>query len=236
MTPAGNSSRIRSQDGFTLLEIIIAVTLVAMIAVAIWGVMSISIRAWSRGTQLIDANQRHRSILSMVRKQLASACGALRPVGQMGGFSPSVIFSGTESRLLFVSLNSLQFLDSPGLTMVSYEIDQDANGNYSLVEKEARYLGTGPDEGFADPGSKTVPIFENLTGCLFEYRDPGDSDNPPQWVREWDGQKALKLPLAVSLTMSSRDASGNNLSRHMVVPLKAEGVTTQYNPLNPFGR
>lgn len=236
MTAAGNVRSIRSQEGFTLLEIVIAVTLVAMIAVTIWGVFSISLRSWSRGTEFIDANQRHRSILSMVRKQLASAYAQIRPIDQqttgMGMGTNNVIFSGTESSLLFVSLNSLQFQDNPGLTLVSYEVNQDDSGSYSLVEKEARYLGGNPEEGFSSYGSKATPIFENLSSCLFEYFDPGDSNNPSQWVREWDGQKLFRLPSAVSLTMVSREAGGNSLNRHMVVPIKAE---IQQGFVNPFG-
>jgi prepilin-type N-terminal cleavage/methylation domain-containing protein len=239
MTVAGKARSIRLQEGFTLLEIIVAVTLVAMIAAAIWGVFSISIRSWSRGTEFIDANQRHRSILNIVRKQLASAYGQIRPIGQqtmgMGIGTTNMLFSGTESSLLFVSLNSLQFQDSPGLTLVSYELDQDANGNYSLVEREARYLGGIPEEGVSGYGSKATPIFENLSGCLFEYYDPGDVNNPSQWVQEWDGQKLLKLPLAVSLTMKSRDAKGNSFNRHMIVPIKAEASNMQPGFVNPFG-
>ncbi len=134
MMNSGTARSTRSQAGFTLLEVIVAVTLVVMMAVAIWGVFRISIRSWSRGAELIDANQRHRSILNMVRKQLASAYGMVRPIEQPQAGMPlgntSLIFSGTENSLIFLSPSSLRFQDSPGLTLVSYEVSQDDRGNY----------------------------------------------------------------------------------------------------------
>ena len=183
----------------------------------------------------MDTNQRHRSVLNLVRKQMASAYGLFvaDPLQPGNGV---LLFSGTDRSLQFISLNSLQFQESPGLTMVSYELDQDGEGNYSLVEKEARYLGQLPEAGISPAGSRAIPIFENLSSCLFEYFDPGDTDNPSQWVREWDGETLRRLPLAVSLTMTARDPRGNTLNRHMVVPVKAEPYDARFNYINPFGR
>jgi prepilin-type N-terminal cleavage/methylation domain-containing protein len=244
MMRAAKKRPISAQAGFTLLEVLVAVTLVAVMAVGLWAVFRISIRSWSRGTEFMDGNQRHRSILNLVRKQLASTYGLVVPPNLRTGMTPtassslgmgSLVFSGTENSLLFISLNSLQFQESPGLTMVSYEVSRNSGENYSLVEKEGRYLGQMPEDESAMGGSKAIPIFENLTSCLFEYFDPGDTQNQAKWVREWDGQKLARLPLAISMTMVSRDPNGNNLNRHMVVPIKAEPFNPATGMINPFG-
>ncbi len=214
--------RAPSERGFSLLEMIVAITLVAMMAVGLWAVFRISIRSWSRGTQFIDTNQRHRSVLDMVRKQIASTYGLMVPIDleTRAVFFP--IFMGTEDSLTFISLNSLQFQESPGLTLVTYEVAQDSMGEYSLVEREESYLGALPDQQNPANQGRIIPIFENLSGCTFEYFDPGTQNNPPRWVRDWDAQKEGKLPLAVSMTMISRDPEGNALSRHMVIPIQAQ--------------
>ena len=62
-----------TEQGFTLLEMMVAITLVVLMAVGIWSVFRTSLRTWSRGTETIDASQRQRNIQDMVRKQLASA-------------------------------------------------------------------------------------------------------------------------------------------------------------------
>jgi prepilin-type N-terminal cleavage/methylation domain-containing protein len=235
MICAAKKRSILPEAGFTLLEMLIAVTLVAMMAVGLWAVFRISIRSWSRGTEFIDANQHHRSILDMARKQIASTYPLYTPADLKQGIAPYVIFSGSENSFLFISLNSLQFQESPGLTLVSYEVAQDPTGDYSLVEKEARYTGQIPDQETQVNFSKATPIFENLLSCIFEYFDPGNNDIPAQWVREWDGQKIGQLPVAISMTMISRDPQGNSLNRHMVVPIQAQVNNIRLSPISPLG-
>jgi prepilin-type N-terminal cleavage/methylation domain-containing protein len=233
MIAAGKKRPILPETGFTLMEMLIAVTLVAMMAVGLWAALRISIRSWSRGSEFIDADQRHRTIQDMVQKQIASTYGLYAPADIQQGGAPYLIFSGTENSIQFVSLNSLRFLESPGLTLVHYEVAQDSTGDYSLVEKEARYTGWLPDQEAAESFSEATPLFQKLSSCTFEYFDPGDNDNPPQWRREWDGQKMGRLPWAVSMTMIFRDPRGNSLNRHMVVPIQAQESNIS-TPMNPF--
>jgi hypothetical protein len=201
---------------------IIAVTLVAMMAVGLWAVLRISIQSWSRGTEFIDSNQRHRSILDMIRKQIASTHDIFVAPDANTGKKLSVIFSGSETHLRFISLNSLQFQKSPGLTFVSYDVEQGSTGDYELVEREDRYVGQVPDLTSGLAQARPTRIFENLVTCTFEYYDPGTQDLPAQWVREWNGEDAAKLPSAVSISMVSRDRQGNSLTRHMVVPIQVK--------------
>jgi len=236
MIPERKSHFAQSDAGFTLLEMLIAVTLVAMMAVSLWAVFRISLRSWSRGTEFIDVNQRHRSILDLVQKQLASALGLYAQADLQLGLPAALYFSGTENSLHFVSLNSVRFQESPGLTLVIYEVARDANGDFSLVEKEARYLGQISDQETAASQSKPTPIFDNLSSCIFKYFDEGDNEASSEWVGEWDGEHLGRLPKAVSISMISRDPKGNALSRYMVVPLQAEANDLRMNFINPFGR
>lgn len=221
-----------SESGFTLLELAVAVTLVALMAVGLWAVLQVSIRSWSRGTEYVDANQRHRSIMDLVRKQMASTCALYTKADPMQGEVPHIVFDGTDTGLRFISLNSLRFHESPGLTVVSYEIAQDSNGSYALVEREQPYLGYAPDEMRIQESEATL-IFADLSSCVFEYYDPGDDQNPARWVTEWDGKDLGRLPAAVSLTMMSRTPAGTDLSRNIVVPVKTE-TNLRANSFNPF--
>jgi general secretion pathway protein J len=232
MTPKG--PLIISEKGFTLLELIVAVTLVALMAVALWSVFRISVRSWSRGTEFIDANQRHRNILDMVRKQIASTYGLLAPVDPSSGMARYPIFNGTDTSLRFISLNSLQFQDNPGLTLVDYEVTQNSQGEFSLIEKEGRYLNQIPDQEESVGQGRAISIFGNLVGCSFQYFDPGDNDNPSQWVKEWDGQKIGRLPVAIAMSMIYRDPKGSTQNRYLVVPIRATANGLGMG-LNPFG-
>jgi prepilin-type N-terminal cleavage/methylation domain-containing protein len=214
-----------SEQGFTLLEIIIAVTLMVLIAAGLWGVLSISIRGWAKGAQYIDANQRNRSAMTMVRKQIASAYNLIvQPDPTIGGI-PYPFFNGTESGFQFVSVNSLLFQDSPGMTLVTYEISEGINGDYSLVEKEARYIGQNPDQESLPTQEKITSVLDNISSCSLEYYDPGNTENPAQWVKEWSGKDSGRLPAAVSMDMNWRDSRGNTVNRQIVIPIQASVAT-----------
>jgi hypothetical protein len=104
-----------------------------------------------------------------------------------------------------------------------------------MVEKEARYLGQPPDQEASAGQAKPVPVFQNLTSCVFEYFGPGEFDYRSEWVREWDGERLRRLPEAISITMVSHDPGGDVLNRHMVVPVQAEAIDNRLNIINPFG-
>jgi len=221
MISVRKNHRIRRESGFTLLELLIAITLLAMLAVGIWAVLSISIRSWIRGTDVIDINQRHRSTFDMVRKQIASMYPLYTTSGKEANSIPSLIFSGTENSIRFISLNSLQLFDNSGLMLVSYEMDRDTEGSAFLAEKEMRYTGQVPDES-ALSNSKSISVFDGLLNCNFEYYDPGDADNPAQWVVEWDGSTLNRLPAAIRMTMIAQDSQGGTLNRQIIIPLRAQ--------------
>jgi prepilin-type N-terminal cleavage/methylation domain-containing protein len=233
MIPGGTMQPARSEKGFTLLEMLIAVTLVAVMAVSLWAVFRISIRSWLRGTEFIDANQHHRSIMDLMRKQMASTYGLIASPDPQLGVASRVLFQGTENSLRFISLNSMRFQESPGLTYVIYGIEQDSEGGFSLVEREAPYLGQLTEQEITASQADPIPVFTDLSSCVFEYFD--SQNNTASWVRDWDGESRRRLPQAISITMIGQDSKGNSLNRHMVVPIHAEAIDSRVNLINPFG-
>ncbi|HYK89571.1 MAG TPA: prepilin-type N-terminal cleavage/methylation domain-containing protein [Acidobacteriota bacterium] len=225
-----------SQRGFTLIEMVVAVTLVAMMAVGLWAALRVSVLSWSRGTDFIDANQRNRTIMDMIQKQLASICGLIAPIDPQIGGGIYPIFAGAETSVQFISLNPLRFQENPGLTMVSYDVIHDRAGNYTLMEREERYLGLDPSrQSFLDRREEqATPLFSNLLTFKFEYFDPGTADQQPRWVTNWDAQETKRLPAAISMTMVSRDLKGGTFSRQIVVPIMAKPSDPRLTFVNPF--
>jgi general secretion pathway protein J len=223
------------ERGFTILELIVAVTLVALMAVALFSAFRISLTSWSRGTAIIDASQRHRTILDLVKKQMTSIYAVMSPIDLQTGGAVYPIFSGSPDSLQFVSVTPLRFQDNPGLTVASYEVVRDNQGVYSLVESEEPFLGLAPP-AITDRIEKPVviPIFENLTTFTFEYLEPAIAERPSQWVKEWNTREMLRLPLAISMTMIATDARGQTFSRHLVVPIQAKPFDPRLRFVNPL--
>jgi prepilin-type N-terminal cleavage/methylation domain-containing protein len=226
-----------SEKGFTLIETMVAVTLVALMAVGMWSVFRTGIVSWSRGTQYIDEGQRERILNDMVRKQMASAFPLAAPVDPAIQNVTYPLFKGTEKSMEFVSLNSLRFQDSPGLTLVQYELSQEGEGSgYKLVEREKPYLGQASDSGEDTGVFSLVPIFDNISNCYFEYKNPAPDEYEEPWVREWDAEQERRLPSAISMTFEVTDAKGQMQGQQIIVPIQANEEYVQSSSRGSSGR
>jgi len=56
---SGKASGNAGRDGFTLLELLISMTILAMIVVIIFGAFRVGIRAWEKGEKDLGVRQRH---------------------------------------------------------------------------------------------------------------------------------------------------------------------------------
>jgi general secretion pathway protein J len=232
----GRVQRRAGTEGFTLIEMMVAVTLVAIMALMLWAVLRICVSSWQRGTEFIDANQRHRAMTDLVQKQLASIYPLIPPMDLQMGSGITPVFSGSASGMQFISLCPLRFRDNPGLTLVSYEVVTGNGGDFSLVERESRYLGGDPSQQVSlDPeGEPALTIFDNLDSLEFEYYDPGTQEFPPMWVKEWNVKDIGRLPTWITMTMVVHDAAGARQSRRFVVPIAAQPDNAQANFIDPF--
>jgi uncharacterized membrane protein YgcG len=183
---------------------------------------------------LVDVNQRERSTLDLVRKQIASAYPLIPSSGTSSGTqnvrvsaTSAPVFSGGETSLRFVSPNSLLSMDTAGLVLVTYEVEVDSDGNIALVERETPYIGQDADSGGF---TNSIPVFFNLKECIFEYYDLGDADKPAEWLTEWDTAGRRRLPAAVRISMTFRDADKDSPGRQMVIPLRAQYNYLQAQP------
>ncbi len=60
------------QDGFTLLELLISLTILSVIVVIVFSGFRLGIRAWEKGEQDLEVRQQYRIVLNLLRRQIAS--------------------------------------------------------------------------------------------------------------------------------------------------------------------
>ena len=184
-------SNFKSQIGFTLIEVTIAITLLALIAMTLYGAFYLGHRAVEKSQARSDESQKIRSREDLLAGYIRSAY-PYRPSREV----PSVFFSGQEDRLSFVSALS-SGMGGRGLSEVtiSWEGGEDGTGLLTLEEKiPLRLGGEGDNGGYRN----SVVLGQGVRGFRIDYL--GLQGGEENWVDQWDGKERKALPRAVRLS------------------------------------
>lgn len=184
-------SKPESQVGFTLIEVIIAVTLLALMAGILYGTFYLSHRAVQKTQARSEASQRLRSGTDFLAAYIRSAY-PYRTSRQ----DAAVFFSGDESRLEFVSAFSLG-MGGRGMARVSISADQEGDGAGLLILEEqvpVRLQGQTDSAGYRN----SLVLSQEAQDFRIEYLDR--RGGPQSWVPQWEGKEKRLLPRAVRFT------------------------------------
>ena len=218
---------MKRQAGFTLLELVVALSLIAVLSLALFMALRVSLSAYRKGQERISASQRENVIIDLVKVQIGSAYPA-RPQGKFleplrqrqgdagGTASPGFLerlvaarattpplFRGEARRVLFASFAPLLFRKNAGMSMISYSLEAGERGELRFVESEEQYHGGDTYlEMSSGSGDERTVFFHGLERGEFEYF--GEIDNDIAWHREWDGESIGRLPTAVRITLEKR--------------------------------
>lgn len=94
------------QRGFTLLELVVAITLMALILAALYGGMRLGINSWDAGEQRAEATNRLRLTQEFLRRLLTLSVPAFRANEQQ---ERVVTFAGDSAQISFVAPLLAQF-------------------------------------------------------------------------------------------------------------------------------
>ncbi len=201
--------------GFTLLELLISLTIMAMIVALCFGAFHTGIRSWEKGEKKVIANQRLRIIPTLLKRQLASL--ALPDVLRKG--RKYFYFSGTAKTVNFFSRISLHPRDD-GIFFVSYKVEQQADQqeNLGFYEQDIKRLPTNKIEQLEDiPLNNLLKNYKSINFAFLAH--PGkDNNNEQVWLPEWEPETQTGVPRAVRLTLC-RDSRDEPV--HVVIPLPA---------------
>ena len=189
--------------GFTLLELIIALTIVAVIVVIIFGALRIGIRAWEKGEKDVASRQRQRIVLDLVRRQLTSTS-----VSNVWGRDQQLAsLKGDGKSIAFVSRIPMTPGNSFGTVYVLYAVKQEKGGEKEhlvFFEKPValpdKKTGAGnPDEGdFSE-------LIAGMKSIVFEYLKDRPDEKTSLWQQSWDPAVDKGVPRAVRITLREND-------------------------------
>jgi hypothetical protein len=188
----------RARGVFTLIEVVVSMTLMALVSVVVLAALRNSLTIWEKGTGHLDRLHRAHVVHEVLYEQIRSAI----PFGYTIKVGEAAIrllgFEGDRNHIRFVSRNS--FKDGPNGIPRWVEIRWLANlqnGTGDLTAEERRILS--PDN---NPDSN-VYLRENLlraNDCSFDFLKSSGPTEPAAWTQDWQPPKDATLPRAVRLT------------------------------------
>ena len=200
----GRTGGLAACRGFTLMELIIAITLVAAIATGMLMAMRGGLLTMNRTQTRLEDNRRALGIQRILSMQLAGAI----PVrtGCRGGQLSPFAFRGSISALQMVSTYSVTEGSRGYPHVVEYQVAPEPNGTFRLIIHERPYSGPGTTSEFCSENLSvqgSAPPFVAAVGlayCRFSYHqvNPDTEFRGGGWVNDWSEPD---LPSAVRIEM-----------------------------------
>lgn len=174
------------EQGFTLVEVMVALLIFAMLAAAAVAILSLSVRAQGVTGQKLDAMAAVSRTTAILSADLAQAVD--RPTRDEGGvLTPAMVAGPDAMRLVRGGWSNLDNAARPSVQKVAYRL----NGN--VLERVAWPLldGAAPMEPAA--------LMEHVRELHLRYRFNG------AWLDQWQGQPGVALPQAAEVTIVRDD-------------------------------
>jgi len=186
------SSNRLSSKGFTLLEILIALALLALLAGALYGSYFSLIKGRESANEGMEARRELRTTLDLLRRELNSAVYRRNDKRLHFSVEDKDLFGKPASVLSFTALAPPQ----PGGQVVSDQLDL----RYEILEREKQMILSRQAKDLYHSGEAArYPQMESLEGFLVECQ------NGDKWVKTWDTAINNGLPMAIRVTVTVKD-------------------------------
>lgn len=202
---------MRAQRGFTLLELLIGMTLLGFMLALLFGGFRLASTSWDAVEARIERTNDEALGRALVRRLLTQ----LQPLRWKKGLNQPLAFSGGPDGLRALAPLAGQ-AGAGGLRLI--ELRRAAGGEGAagpaLVLREAPIQYDAEDFSAGLAGAKSHVVLGGLERIGFSYFGPPRRGEAPVWQDTWSNPE--QMPLLVRVQLSSRDAGWAEL---LVAPM-----------------
>jgi general secretion pathway protein J len=185
-----------TQRGFTLLELLIAMTLLGLILTILFSGLRLAGRSWDTGSERANKTNDIRVVENLIRRAIAET----HPImWEQDAGEPRLAFSGGSNGVLFTAPLPAQ-AGVAGIYLISLELTDTGEGKQLLLRRQPYR----PEVRALEDRAETTVLVEGVTEASFSYFGSENPDDSPRWVPEW--HSPMRLPQLVRLSLSTDTA------------------------------
>jgi prepilin-type N-terminal cleavage/methylation domain-containing protein len=191
-------NRRRQHTGFTLLEVLLAVTILGLVIGSVYSAWNASLTGWKRASEVTDTFQRERIVLDTLSELAKSAVyfvsdpDLYQVVGTDSDTEGDSVSFITGSDALLPPNEML----TAGLRRVTIGLERDDAGDVVLtLANSAALMETGDEE----LTRQTHVLSRDVIGFGVRYRDPRDGT----WKTSWE--ESGVMPVGFEFTVAFSD-------------------------------
>lgn len=182
--------RDRSQDGFTLLELLIAVTLLGLLTTMLLAGFRLGTRHVERQTTRIERSAQIPAVQAFLRSQLADA----QPFFDQTSGNKTIVFDGRPDGLDFVGV-APESSAVGGLQLFSVEFDPR-----TTRQLRVRWQLFGVPEVGSQQGTHETVLLDRVARAAFSYYGTIPPAKGPAWHQAWQDMDYLPSLIRLDVT------------------------------------
>ncbi len=185
------------QAGFTLLELLVAITLLSMLSVMMYGGLQFGTRVWERRSEDGGKQSQVLVVQDVLRREISQAVSLFYRDRRQ---QTAVAFAGTERELIFGGPVPAA-LGAGGRHLIKLHLDQSDAGENLVLAWQA-FVSESSDLSFGE-GAEAEVLLDDVAGLQISYFGRPNQNSPARWSPQW--QNKTDLPRLVKIEVAFAD-------------------------------
>ena len=191
-------SRSLKPQGFTLVELLVGLTLMALVSIILFGGMRFGMRAWETGGERVERMTRIELVQTLLRRQLGQARLPSNSAGKA-----VLAFTGQRDRVTFIAPSAARGEADDEFVFILRKSDANQRSHLDLAWTPFQAPGSTDPVPVPETAAR---LMEDVATVEFAYYGVPDPKRPAQWWDEWDGVSGLPALVRLRLTFPEGDS------------------------------